>query len=403
MEFYNGLPLYNISVDGIDTGMTCISLVDDPAVERDFLCFKKTLKFSTDQSQHIITGVAIIADMPIYRRNGNDEYYVMFGKDAIRDIVEKYSKDELWNTVSLQHDGHNIDGVYCVEMYIKDTQRGISPVGFEDVSDGSLFCTFKIEDEALWDEIVNGDMLNGFSVEVFANFYESDEPNLSVEHLLGDKKKLDFRIIDQLDDLMREKQVADLTVYGNRKLHDAQIHSIGKQNGTRVAVIYADGPYGKQWYIQPIKDIKNVVVVDTPFVEYNYNHPSYKVVDEISDELTIDKTQVVESNDMKDIIFGRKWVMINYNDESDDIATGARQCMVVAWGITHAGNECIRIYERYGDSKTGDIPNYRMLLTRRILNLRVIDYMEPWSPDELDSRYNWGGDRGMETVFEWYH
>lgn len=52
-----------------------------------------------------------------------------------------------------------------VECFIKDSEKGISPTGFEDVPEGSLFCTFKVEDEKLWNEIVNTDHFNGFSLE----------------------------------------------------------------------------------------------------------------------------------------------------------------------------------------------------------------------------------------------
>lgn len=191
MNTYNNLPLFEISIDGIDLGMTAISIVDDPAVERDFICFKNEspIHFTSD-SEHCITGVAIIADKPIYRRNGAYEYYVVFTKDVIKQIVEQYSREKLWNTVDLQHDGKHIGGVTMVEMYIKNGERGINPAGFEDVAEGSLFVTFKIEDENLWNDIVNGDALNGFSIEIYADMFKmEDSMDISVDSLLGDKKK----------------------------------------------------------------------------------------------------------------------------------------------------------------------------------------------------------------------
>ena len=412
---YNGLPLFPITIDDEQSGMTCISLVDEPAVEHDFLCFKKELKFSTDESKHIVTGVAIVADMPIYRRDGDFEYYVVFTKDTIRDIVEQYSREQLWNTVSLQHDGIPVNEVYCVEMYLKDTERGIAPKGFDDVSDGSLFCTFKIEDEQLWQSIVNGDTINGFSIEVTVDWFKKTERgiDLSVGALLGDvsrsdesrsdKKKVEFLNISQLEQLMAERQVANLTINGNSTLTNAQVQSIGTQNGHDVAIIYADGLHGKQWYIYRTKQITNIRPSNAEWVEFNYDVPSYKAISEVLDNITVTKTEVVLANDIEGIIRGRKWVVINYNDEREDPATGARQCMVVAWGNTLAGNECIRVYERYGDSREGDIPNYRLMLTGRILSLRVLDWMEPWTDADLDDRYNWAGDNSMQPVRYWYH
>ena len=55
--------LYDISIDPTDfeTGLNAISLVENPAVEVDFLAFAKdesaVLQFA-DEERHIITGIA---------------------------------------------------------------------------------------------------------------------------------------------------------------------------------------------------------------------------------------------------------------------------------------------------------------------------------------------------------
>ena len=81
-------------------------------------------------------------------------------------MVDKYAKDGLFNSVNLNHNSEQfIHCIFMVESYIKDTARGINPAGFEDVPDGSWFVTFKVEDNNLWDEIVNTNHFNGFSLE----------------------------------------------------------------------------------------------------------------------------------------------------------------------------------------------------------------------------------------------
>lgn len=418
---YNGLPIYEMVLEEDIDRMLAISIVDDPAVESNFLMFKndkKPLMFqASDGMEHIVTGVAIRAGMPIYRYDAftGIEYYVVFTKEVIKQIVEKYSKENKWNTVDLQHDGVPVEGVYMVETYIKDIERGINPKGFEDIEDGSLFVTFKIEDESLWNEIKTSGEFNGFSIEIYAsmipaeNFTNEETVDSLVEQALSDKKKVDFATTDQLNKLMKDEQVADIGLEDKRTLSNAQVQSLGKQNGMRVAIIQADDAYGnKAWYIEPVKSIKTIQPVTTPWQPFDYNAPSYNVVNEIIDEITVDKTHATASNDMESLIKDRKWVMINYNDELENPHTGARQCMVVAWGLTKLGNECLRIYERYGDSRSADegygfIPDYRLILTKRIINLRPIDYLEPWTEADLDSRYNWSGDRSMNSVFYWYH
>lgn len=177
------LPIYKISIDLDDneTGMTAISLVQDPAVEVDFYAFEKQSKpiqFAVqDEMERKVTGCAIWCDKPIYRYDYTmGEYYVVFDKQTIQDIVLKYSKQGLNNMVDLQHNGEMISGITMIEYYIKDTEKGINPTGFEDVADGSLFCTYKVEDDELWNEIIKeGSEFNGFSIEIMADLKPTDE------------------------------------------------------------------------------------------------------------------------------------------------------------------------------------------------------------------------------------
>lgn len=177
-------------------GLQAVSLVDRPAIETNFLKFKdQKMFFAKDESKHILTGPALIADMPIYRKNfvTGEEYYVIFSKDTIAKLVERYSKNNMLNSVNLQHDsGTFTSGVTLVESYFIDKERGIAPKEF-DLADGSWVCSFKITDDALWDQIVNTDEFNGFSVEVVANLEEKlsseteeniDEIDVLIEEIL---------------------------------------------------------------------------------------------------------------------------------------------------------------------------------------------------------------------------
>lgn len=151
-------------------GIDAISLVDMPAVEKNFLCFsedKQPIKMKFDNSKHIITGVVALADTPIYRYSEQmGEYYVVFSKETIQKMVEKFAKMDLFKSVNLQHDDEKfVDGIYMIESYITNKERGISPVEFSEIPDGSWIASYKVENEALWGEIINGNKLNGFSLQ----------------------------------------------------------------------------------------------------------------------------------------------------------------------------------------------------------------------------------------------
>ena len=167
---FNGLPIYNIDINDEDeTGLDAISLVQHPAIEVDFLCFNedtKKIDFSADEDKHILTAVALRADHPIYRRNGDYEYWVVFTKDVIRKLVTKYAKNNLFNSVNIEHNDYSfVKSAYMIESYIVDKARGIVPSEFKDIEDGSWIVSYYIDDESLWNVVKNTDALNGLSVQ----------------------------------------------------------------------------------------------------------------------------------------------------------------------------------------------------------------------------------------------
>lgn len=162
--------IYYIDINDEDeTGLDAISLVQHPAIGVDFLCFNedtKKIDFSADEDKHILTAVALRADHPIYRRNGDYEYWVIFTKDVIRKLVTKYAKNNLFNSVNIEHNDYSfVKSAYMIESYIVDKARGIVPSEFKDIEDGSWIVSYYIDDESLWNVLKNTDALNGLSVQ----------------------------------------------------------------------------------------------------------------------------------------------------------------------------------------------------------------------------------------------
>jgi len=124
-----------------------------------------------DEEERIVSGALMLADTPIYRNDGNGEYYVVFTKDTIKKIAQKYFKKGYQNNVNLMHDsGQIMEGVTMFESWIVDEKRGIKPMkGFEDVKDGSWFGSFKVENDDVWNMIKEG-KVKGFSVEGIFNY-----------------------------------------------------------------------------------------------------------------------------------------------------------------------------------------------------------------------------------------
>jgi hypothetical protein len=124
-----------------------------------------------DEEEKIISGVLMLAETPIYRNDTNGEYYVVFTKNTIKKIAQKYFKKGYQNNVNLMHDsGQVMEGITMFESWIVDENRGIKPMkGFEDVKDGSWFGSFKVENDEVWQMIKDG-KIQGFSVEGIFNY-----------------------------------------------------------------------------------------------------------------------------------------------------------------------------------------------------------------------------------------
>ena len=180
MTMFKKLPLYKALIKDEEEGMYTISLVDYPAVESDWVAFEKQkeqVNFKIEnEEQRAILGVVMRADFPIYRIGVSGfEYYMEFDKETIRKMAQKYLKDGFQNNVSKMHNGNLIDGVEMQEIFIKDSEKGINPIGFEDIADGSLFARFKVESDEVWKEIKEG-KFKGFSLEGFFDVEEVNDP-----------------------------------------------------------------------------------------------------------------------------------------------------------------------------------------------------------------------------------
>ena len=169
------LPVYKLDINEFDdeTGLDFVSLVEAPAIQKDFIAFAEiTQRFAIqDEEKRIVTGAAMIADLPIYRRDDiRGEYYVVFDKESIFKIAKKWARSNQYNSVNAHHKTPIADGVSLFESYIIDRQRGVMPpMGFEEVADGSWFVSYLIDNEDVWSKVKSGEF-KGFSVEGVFDF-----------------------------------------------------------------------------------------------------------------------------------------------------------------------------------------------------------------------------------------
>ena len=251
------MKLYDISIDPTDfeTGLNAISLVENPAVEVDFLAFAKeesaVLQFA-DEERHIITGIALLADTPIYRiAPDGTEYYVRFTKDCIRQLVEKYFKFGLTNSVNIEHkDNQFVDGVTMLESYIIDKERGICPSEFASAPDGSWVVSYKVSNLDVWSKIKSGEV-KGFSVQGLFHIIEtklemnSNKPEENSEHQNKNNISLMSKLKEKIKALLM--QYAAVSTDKGNLIYNTDMLEVGSEvfvedeNGENVPA--ADGEY----------------------------------------------------------------------------------------------------------------------------------------------------------------
>lgn len=192
-----GIPVYDALILDGDCGMMKISLVDDPAVMSNFQAFDNTRKLMmyevTNEEKRLVRGVVMRADFPIYRRDPQmGEYYIIYKAETIRQMAEKYLKENRQNITNAMHEGDDLDDIYMVQYFIKGD--GISVDGFDECADGSLFAEFHVTNDDVWNEIKNG-TYKGFSLEgVFDLTPERDKDEVQeIVDLLDGKFKRIFK------------------------------------------------------------------------------------------------------------------------------------------------------------------------------------------------------------------
>lgn len=192
---------YKAKILDDECGIQALSLVEHPAVLSKVERFAENdrIQYFKDDLKHNITGLIIPADRPIYRNNGTEEYYIVFEKDTIVDFATKMMKDGTMNFFNWEHSDDTINGIECIELFIKDSERGISPEGFDDVEEGSLFGTFHISDDDVWEKVMDGSY--GISMEcIFSRFGEQ----LSEQREeITNEEQLEEKVIDNIESVLK--------------------------------------------------------------------------------------------------------------------------------------------------------------------------------------------------------
>ena len=168
---------YKVSPD--DSLCLAVSVVDKPAVESDFQFFseQKVEKFvGVDGERRMIYGCALRPSFPIYRNNGDEEYYLEFDKDAIDKISKNYFKMGFQANWTEAHKDE-VEGLTVTESWIKEDMYQDKSVALgldPSLPVGSWFIGCHCENDAVWEKVKQG-TYHGFSIEAIVGVEEFEK------------------------------------------------------------------------------------------------------------------------------------------------------------------------------------------------------------------------------------
>lgn len=176
-----------------ESGVFAISLVDEPAIEADFIALskqieEKPIKFEkVDGEKRILRGPALIPNKTIFRKGDETNYYVFFSKETIRKTAELFMKKKAQGEATLHHE-MKLNGLTVVESWIvEDTQKDKSALHDFKVPEGTWMVSMKVDNDEVWEEFVKSGEVKGFSIEGYfsekieAQAQEEEKPKTLAE------------------------------------------------------------------------------------------------------------------------------------------------------------------------------------------------------------------------------
>ena len=176
---------YNV---GLQSETYAISMVEEPAIEEDFVALSKQEEekvFLESDEKHIVYGAVLVPDKEIYRNNEKrGEYFINFSCNAI----EKMSQDFMrgYRQFEVKTDHKDVANEVCVvESWLKSdlykdksVALGLNP----ELPVGTWFCGMKVNNIETWNRIKSGE-LKGFSVEsaLVLEEFEQNEFKMNIQ------------------------------------------------------------------------------------------------------------------------------------------------------------------------------------------------------------------------------
>lgn len=197
------------------SGIEAISVVENPAIESDFIALKnQEFKLAeVDKEKRILMGAALIPNKPIYRRSGDNEYYIYFSRDTVRKASELFFMRGNQNNSTLEHN-LPLTGLTAVESWIVEAEQDKSRHYGLDVPVGTWMVSMKVHNDEVWNDFVKTGKVKGFSIEgYFADKLERPNEPTNMEAMYAIEEEEAAYLLGQVKAIIKK----DKRVKGGQK------------------------------------------------------------------------------------------------------------------------------------------------------------------------------------------
>jgi len=210
-----------------DNFVEAISVVEYPAIEEDFVALKtQEFKFAEqDKDRKILIGPVLIPNKPIFRKSGEEEYYIYFSRDTVKKASQLYLKQGHQSNSTLEHES-KIQGLTLVESWIVEDKENDKSNSFGmDVPLGTWMGSVKVDNDEIWNDYVKTGKVKGFSIEgYFADKVERPQDK-TIKDDLQETEKTDQDLLDEVLAIFEVQPIVvneSYAIIGNRLAYSTQ-------------------------------------------------------------------------------------------------------------------------------------------------------------------------------------
>lgn len=183
------LPIIKAVLTDDEQGLKFMSAVESPAIMVQWVKFnnEEPIKMAIQsEEQRIVFAPALIPDLPIYRNMNGKEFYLTFDRQTIEQIALKFAKDNLLNSIDLNHDGIKLNGVQIYQSFVTNEKTVENVKAFETLPVGTWYVGAKVDNEEVWN-LIKEEKLNGWSIDGLFEFKLDDTlSDNEIEQMIDD-------------------------------------------------------------------------------------------------------------------------------------------------------------------------------------------------------------------------